>query len=151
QIVETDETAIQDELFRVRRDNGGQKEREREIEQKRLMLVRLRSLFVRSPQQIGGDLEASARAYLDQTHARLDRLIQQLSSRENDLRERIALYEWLAGRLGKNADPPGRSNDNRLIELLVALDLTDGGSRCGPLFVGEFQRATSISQIQDYR
>ena len=51
----------------------------------------------------------------------------------------------------RDPNPGTRANDNRLIELLIALDLTDNGSRVGPMYIGRFQNYTNISQIQEYR
>src|SRR6185503_19184566 len=38
-----------------------------------------------------------------------------------------------------------------LIELLVALDLSDKGVRAGPMYYGRFQLSSNIHQIQDYK
>src|SRR5205823_3564480 len=64
---------------------------------------------------------------------------------------RIDLYKWLASAIGRDKDPGERANNSRLIELMVALDFSDRGVRCGPLYWGRFQSATNISQIQDYK
>src|SRR5947208_3450761 len=73
------------------------------------------------------------------------------SSRRRELQTRIDLYQWLAGAIGGDIDPSERTNNSRLIELLVALDFSDRGSRCGPMYFGRYQSVTSISQIQDYK
>ena len=78
-------------------------------------------------------------------------LLHQCQARQQQLQQRINLYRWLANALHRDPDPDARSNDSRLIELLVALDLSDGSTRCGPLYWGQFQRFSNISNLQDYK
>src|SRR5262249_18066121 len=73
--------------------------------------------------------------------ADVEGLVQSLESRKRDLQTRIELYQWLSSSVGKVARP---------IELLVGLDLSDHGSRVGPMFIGYFQRASTLSLIQQY-
>src|SRR5205085_12113387 len=79
------------------------------------------------------------------------KLIAQLESRQRELNLRTDLYRWLARAVGRDENPAPHATDQRLIELLVGLDFSDRGERAGPMFYGNFQRASSIAQIQDYR
>src|SRR5207247_8180492 len=108
--------------------------------------------FQQHPERLMGELPAQ---FIERTIDRLNLLLGQYEQRRGQLQRRIELYQWLAGRLGKEVDPSDRSNNSRLIEMMVALELSDGGGggagRVGPMYWGQFQRTTSISQIQTYR
>jgi len=145
--IEADAEHVQDDLFRAR-SSADKKEPIPFLEDKLLRLNQTRFAF----QQHSDRLDAAqARYYVDQTIARLTRLLDQYDSRREQLNRRIQLYRWLSGQLGKEADPSDRSNNSRLIEMVIGIDLSDRGDRIGPMYWGHFQRATGISQIQDYR
>src|SRR5205085_2685952 len=109
----------------------------------------LRFRFRRQTAALGDEREA--RAYIGKQIDQLVTLIDQLRARRAQLNQRIDLYHWLARAVGRNDEPDAGATDQRLIELLVGLDLSDHGVRAGPMFWGNFQRASSITQIQDYR
>ena len=111
--------------------------------------------FQRRPAQAATDFDELSRTYVARTIERLssdvDGVVHRLAQRHAELSSRADLYRWLAGALGRNPNPGNRANNSRLIELLVALDLSDGGTRAGPLYWGWFQQTPNVNQIQDYR
>jgi ABC-type lipoprotein release transport system permease subunit len=151
-IIQTDAAIELDQLFRLRRDMGPSQTQEiARLDARQTLLNRLRYTFIQQPRALTGDLAEPAKLYMKRTIDRLDALFKQEEARRGELQKRIDLYQWLAGRLGRETDPGTRANDNRLIELLIALDLTDGGQQVGPMYVGRFYNYTNISQIQEYR
>ena len=58
-------------------------------------------------------------------------------------------YRWLAAITGRSGQPDIRNNNTRVIEMLVALDLSDSGVRFGPMYRGNYREASNISHIQD--
>jgi ABC-type antimicrobial peptide transport system permease subunit len=162
-LIETDLASEQDELFRLRREIAEQGtpptnlQREQDLSRRQVSLNQLRYSFMQRPEALQGELSAQAKLYVQRAIEQLEGaegktgLIAQFAERERELNERVSLYAWLSNRLGKTRSPDDRSNQNRLIELLIALDLTDGGVRCGPMYWGRFLGLSNISQIQDYR
>jgi len=157
-IVESDAADDQDLLFRERMREHPDPQRVRQLEDRQVLLNRLRFIFQERPAELTSrELAPVAKSYVDRAISRLsdegtgDGLAQQYARRRRELERRISLYHWLADALSRNPDPGGRTNGSRLIEVLIALDLADGGVRVGPVFYGTFQRASSISTIQDYR
>ncbi|MBA2706500.1 MAG: hypothetical protein H0U59_01675, partial [Gemmatimonadaceae bacterium] len=131
--------------------------REKQLADRQVLLSQLRYCFMQHPAKLTGELDSPGRQYVGKALIQLSGedktpgLVQQHAWRERELRQRVDLYHWLANRLGKTRDPGDRSNQNRLIELLVALDFSDQGVRCGPMYFGRFASWSNISQIQDYR
>ena len=76
--------------------------------------------------------------------------MQSYAERREQLEDRIDLYHWLANAEGRNPDPQIGSNNEWLIELMVGLDLTDRGFRCGPMHYGNFTHSSTIADIQHY-
>jgi ABC-type lipoprotein release transport system permease subunit len=162
-IIETDTTLEQDQLFRLRtraaEDRTPESDAlERRLDGRQVLLNQLRFSFSRRPGDLTStDLSAEAKEYLQRLVARLgggekhEGLIAQLQQRRAQLQERIDLYQWLAGRVGRNISPIERDNSERPIELLVALDLSDGGIRAGPMFYGQFQRTSNMNDIQRFK
>src|SRR5439155_2215780 len=152
-LVQTDAAIFLDRVFRLRRDktSAAASSDEKQLEQDQFLLDRLRYTFIQRPKDLTGELAGPAQRYIRRTLERIGALQEQHNARRREIQSRIDLYQWLASRLGRNTDPGLRSNDNRLIELLIALDLSDHGVRCGPMYVGNFQNFTNISQLQDYR
>ncbi len=159
-IIESDIAMEQDELFRLRRSSSltrTQKKRQGELATRQVLLNQLRYCFMQQPKDLKDELAIPAKDYVRRAIEQIDGsadkagLLDQWAQRAHELKERVELYHWLANRLGITRSADDRSNDKRLIELLVALDLTGGGSRCGPMFWGRFLSLTNISQIQNYR
>ena len=106
------------------------------------------------PEQTPLEIAAS---YLPRLEARLagsaekEGMLGQLARRRAALQGRVDLYEWLAGRLGRDADPGANDTASRLIEVMVGLDLSDRGVRVGPVFEGMAERTSQIALIQDAR
>jgi ABC-type lipoprotein release transport system permease subunit len=133
------------------------------LEKSQVELNQLRYTIQQRPKELAGATGQLAREYIQRTMARLDGegtpgtagykpgLMQQYAERRQELQNRIDLYRWMADRLHRDPDPDKGTNNNRLIEVLVALDLSDHGARFGPMHQGQFQRTSNISQIQDYR
>ncbi len=99
----------------------------------------------------GPGLLTVARDYLRSAMENMRTLQAQYAERHALLQQRIDVYRWLAGALHRPLDPDKHSNDSRLIELMVGLDLSDGQARCGPAYWGRFQQTSALSTIQDYR
>ncbi|MDB5324805.1 MAG: putative rane protein [Phycisphaerales bacterium] len=159
-LIETDVSLEQDELFRLRvlpieQQVGPAKDRMAVLETRQVRLNQIKYAFQAMPQTLGqyGD---DAKAYLQRALERLSGkdggvgLSQQLAARKAELNRRIELYEWLATRVGRGKDPSQRNNDDRLLEMMVGLDITDGGVRAGPIFWGRLFNVQS-NQVQEYR
>src|SRR5690606_32614278 len=78
-------------------------------------------------------------------------LITQYKERQRQLDERISLYRWIAENLKRPTNPRERDTDYRLIEVMVGLDLSDAGVRCGPMYHGQAMWVSSVGLIQNYR
>lgn len=156
-LIETDAVLDQDQLFRLRIQSDGQKTLEDRLRQellgsRQILLNQLRRAFLNRPGSlVSTALHEQAVQYVHRTMQRLQTLIAQRSSRQSELRSRQELYRWLAGRVGRNAHPERDATNERSIELVVALDLSDRGVRCGPMFFGQFHRMQQVVDIQDYQ
>jgi len=151
-IVETDLASELDELFRLRAQSTIDANQVKRLEDRQILLNRLKYGFQQNPSGLSDPILApSAREYMARTNALLSSLARQFDVRKGELNLRIDLYQWLAGAVGRNPDPGKKQTDSRLIDLIVGLDLSDRGSRVGPMYFGYFQRASSMGQIQDFR
>ncbi len=160
-LIETDMALEQDELFHLRISQGSQlsqsqQQRRTLLEQRQIDLSRLKFAFQSESHRLSEDTADQAEAqqahdYVQRTIARLQEQNQFYLDRQQVLRTRIELFQWLADRLGMDGDPDDRSNDKRLIECVVGLDLSDRGVRLGPLSFGMYQRASNITSLQNYR
>ncbi|WP_428938316.1 FtsX-like permease family protein [Fontivita pretiosa] len=167
-IIETDSALEQDVLFRLRMKSPEQRDPDADAQEKRLtdrqvLLSRIKYAFSQRPADLAQpEMIDHARQYVARTIQRLgggadDRgghvsgLVEQYDDRAAQLRRRIELYEWLTSCVGRNPNPSERENNQRPIELLVGLDLSDNGVRAGPVFFGQYQRTSNITDIQDYR
>jgi hypothetical protein len=156
QIIDLDIAQDQDRLFRLRaipleQQSPSQKQDETTLDQHQLSLQQLKFSFHQNPAALAADQQAAE--YVRRTIERLggqpsvEGLIQQYRARSDLLQSRIDLYRWLADAEGRPDDPaPGRTN-NRLVELMIGLDLSDHGERAGPMYFGYFQRASGIAPL----
>lgn len=159
-LIETDVSLEQDELFRLRvlpidQQTGPAKERMAYLEARQIKLNQIKYAYQAQPQtlgQYGDDATHYLTAALERMGGKPGKagLSQQFTNRKAELNRRIELYEWLADRIGRNKNPSLRNNDDRLLELMVGLDLTDGGVRAGPIFWGRVFGVQS-NQVQEYR
>jgi len=167
-MVETDQADCQDELLRLRTGRSSLTgaaalQVTQALELKQQVLSHLRFLLQKKPASLRDadrDMDL-AKKYVAQAIERLSPanqaddqhrgLVQDYHVRTALLQRRIDLHMWLAKQLGLPADPDTRNNSGRLIELLIALDLSDRGVRVAPLTLGSFQRVGQIGQIQDYK
>jgi hypothetical protein len=162
-LIETDASLQQEALFRyrlMRREEMAPELRERvaDMEDNQVRLGAIRAAFEQRPTELTSstDNRNLAQYYLERAMARLagDKnalgLRQNYAARRAQLQDRVDLYEWLAGRVNRDRNPGTRANNSRLIEALIALDLSDGGVRVGPMFFGYGQRSSNISQIQEF-
>jgi ABC-type lipoprotein release transport system permease subunit len=155
--IDFDLVTTQDQLFRLRSQPAQTPEDAQTIQtlvERQIALNRLKAGFQSQPSLLATpDVIDTARDFLTRAIARLggqadhQGLLQQYQSRESELTQRIDLYHWLADAEGRARDPDIHETGSRLIELLVGLDLSDHGSRAGPLFFGYFQRATGIGNF----
>ncbi|MBC8106995.1 MAG: hypothetical protein H7Z14_10435, partial [Anaerolineae bacterium] len=151
--IELELKLAQDELFRQRA--GGPADDspapQSELESRQATLHRLKAAFQNRPADLAKIENAlAAREIIDRTIARMDELLQQHAGRKGVLDRRVELYQWLARAIGRNPEPADSDSTSRLIELVVGIDLSDRGTRIGPLTEGNFQRTTSIGDVQDY-
>ncbi len=163
-LIETDMALEQDHLFRLRvmsedRLTPEQREQRQRLEDNQVRLSRLKYAFQTKPERLAGptsadadeDMRPLAAEYVRRTIERLEEQREHYRQREMILLERMDLFRWLAGHLGMDPDPDDRSNDKRLIECVVSLDLSDRGVRMGPMSYGMFQRTSNITSLQNYR
>lgn len=156
-LVEADITEVQDELFRLRRARETDLTpelitRRDELDRQSIRLNKLRHGFQARPAQLAeADSAAEASAILRRAEDRLARLVERDRADEALLNRRIELYQWLAKAVGREADPDERDTGQRLIDLIVGLDISDRGGRVGPAFYGTFQRSNALTNVQDYR
>ncbi len=150
QIVDLDVAQAQDRLFRTRaaeRLSDANRKIVADLENRQAALERVKFAFQQQPALLD---RSDADEFLQRTIARLTDLLRQYADRSAELQQRAHLYHWLADAVGQPRDPLPKRIDARLIELLVGLDLSDGGDFVGPMFFGTFQRAGSFPQIQLY-
>lgn len=162
-LIEVDTTIHQEELFRYRLLTDDQrsadvKARITDLESRSVRMSGVRAAFEHRPAElVRPDNRDLTDYYLNKTMARLAGdsnaagLTQNYAARRATLQRRMDLYTWLAAKLGRPSDPSIKANNSRLIEALIAIDLSDAGVRVGPMFYGIAQRASNISQIQEFR
>ncbi|MGC4032054.1 MAG: hypothetical protein QM754_10035 [Tepidisphaeraceae bacterium] len=158
-LIETDVALEQDELFRLRvlppeQLNDEQKKRIDYLEARQIKLNQIKYAFTAQPKdlkQYGDEPKLFLQRAIDRLGGgQREGLSQQLAARKAELSRRIDLYHWLATKIGRGTDPSPRDNDDRLIELMLGLDLSDAGVRVGPIFWGKLF-GTQSNQIQEYR
>ncbi len=169
-IIETDVALEQDDLFRLRvlpveQVGKEQEDQMKALEERQLRLGQLKYRFASKPKELAQSID-EAKRYLDRLLLRLgdvegvEGLRQQWQRRKDAMQARIDLYKWLADRVNagtpdqqtaRSDDPNPRYNNDRLIEVMVGLDLSDLGSRCGPMYWGRWAWTSSITQIQTHR
>ncbi|HSV15070.1 MAG TPA: ABC transporter permease, partial [Tepidisphaeraceae bacterium] len=150
EMIDTDLADAQDQLFRLRSlrpaDQTADTRRDlASLDDRQAALNRLKLAVAQHPAELMDANQSAATDVMKRVAARLQGLLLSDQSRKDDLQKRIALHDWLA-----DAETGHRDATHRLIELLVGLDLSDHGSRAGPMFLGYFQRASSLPQVQLY-
>ncbi len=155
---------VQDRLFEVRGQKANEvseasrKERA-DLEARQAMLSRLDFAFRQNPADLASpELATEAKLVCQQAVEALagseekqsEGLIQNIRQRHELLQDRVDLYHWLANAEGRNPDPEIGANDEWLIELMVGLDLTDRGYRCGPMNFGKFAHSSTVADIEHY-
>jgi ABC-type antimicrobial peptide transport system permease subunit len=167
EILDADRMELQDRLFQRRSEKAPGADETADIpklEDEQQRLNRLHGMFRDNPGALSDPAYLPpAREYVHRTIARLggrvvlagaaeaaptpsvsnlpgSGLIEELSERQVELARRVELYHWLAKAEGRDSD--GKQGGN-LIDLLVALDLSDRGQRAGPMSFGYFQRAAN--------
>lgn len=178
-IIETDQSLVQDRLFRLRlmeSPTEASRAELAELEKRQVVLSELRQCFQKRPGELTGKLSEPASEYITRAIWRLagtpgkvelpstntvagrltepvptDGLVRQLANRQAQLEQRVALYGWLATNVGTEPNPTGRANNSRAVEMQIALDITGDGVRAGPVFQGAFQDVSNATQVLDYR
>jgi hypothetical protein len=74
-------------------------------------------------------------------------LISQYDARLAELWRRQTLYQWLAKLTGRDANPGVNSTNQRLLDTVIAIDLSDRGVRAGIGYWGQFLRSSNKSAI----
>ena len=153
-LVDTDLALEQDELFRVRSANDSSESNRRrvvELENRQVSLNQLSFVLQQQPSQLAqAQFSHDARDAANRVIATLNALSADLESRRAVLNRRIDLYHWLAAATHRNPEPEKGASNERLIELLVNLDLSDQAGASGRCFM-EMSQASGIAQVQDYR
>lgn len=156
-LVEADATEAQDELFRLRRARAEDLtpdllQRRDDLDRRLVRLNKLRYAYQSRPAQFADSpFAADAREVLARGQERLARQVERNRLRQQELEQRIALYEWLAGAVGRDANPSERDTGSRLIEVMIGLDVSDRGTRVGPMFYGTYLRSNALMNVQEYR
>lgn len=163
-IIETRAAADQDELFRLRmlpkaELNDSTREQIRTREDRVATLSQLRYAFASQPAElVTVPFRDMAQDYLAQTIDRLNGshqgkagLIQDAQRRIERLHTRVELYRWMAAATGRNPNPDERTNNSRVLGMMIAVDLSDGGVRFGPMYWGWHQQNSNISSLLNYR
>lgn len=162
-IVETDSVVDQDRLFRIRILAASQRTAEDDAELARLeerqnMLNQVRYALTRKLSELTAqDLQGAGRDYIVRAIGRVggdatrEGLLQQYQKRRQVLENRVTLYRWMAKATGRSPEPETRDNNSRVLEMLIALDLSDSGVRFGPMYRGEFRQTSNIGHLQNYR
>jgi hypothetical protein len=159
QIIDLDIAQDQDRLFRLRgvpldQQSAAQKQERATLEEQQLSLQQLKFTFRQDPESLTHDPRAAE--YLRRAIERLGGeagvvgLLERYRARSDELQNRIDLYHWLADSEGRQSEPAAGQTSNRLIELMIGLDLSDHGSQAGPMYFGYFQRASGIAPLQLY-
>lgn len=167
QVIEVDISLDQDQLFRLRLRSPDEitdemRARIAELENQQILLNQLRFAFQKKPQELArGEFGDLPREYLRRTMVRLaggevsgvrqPGLRSQLAERDAELKRRIELYTWLGKRLDRRLDLRERDSGDRIIDVVIGIDLSDRGVRVGPMFFGQFLRISSLQLIQTYR
>ncbi|HRK29487.1 MAG TPA: hypothetical protein PLD59_00300 [Tepidisphaeraceae bacterium] len=155
--LETRATDVQDELFRIRRAPVAEQTpslgaRRQELERQMIQFTAVRMAMQTQPARLREAAFAElAEAVARQNATALGDLDQSLNRRKQELTLRMELYTWLAKATGRNPSPAERDVSQRLIELHLGLDLSDGGQRAGPMFLGQAYRTNASVNLQDYR
>jgi ABC-type antimicrobial peptide transport system permease subunit len=172
-LIETDISEVQDRLYRLRAEQsrssddavkaeiGSLEKKQRQLSELRFVLQR-RPESLREPDPNGADQFSTAKGYVERELVCLkgvgrpgaenyvDGLLEQQEERKKEIETRIRLYHWLSGELGLPLDPPEGADNTRLIDLLVAIDLSDQGVRVGPVTDGQFEKKKESRVVQNY-
>ncbi len=165
-VAETEAADVQSRLFRLRiRDpetlDAAEREEKAALLRRTVELGSIRNLLRGEPAALADDEQAhaDARAFAARLNELLvgsaasPGLIQQNKDYVAALEERAELYEWLAGAVGTTPTPDARSSQGRALDLIVGLDLSDGGHSLGPIAWGGFTSSTSnglIGRLRDW-
>jgi hypothetical protein len=161
-LIETDIALEQDVLFKLRLKPADQMTRtDRDklaaLDARQADLARLRGDYINDPKLLDAEGKRDmARDYANRALIRLvggpdsTGLLADQDKRLASLKARVSLYEWLADRLKRDRDPNERNTENRLIEVQIGIDLSDGGVRVCPLFQGAFGAASARREMQSY-
>jgi ABC-type lipoprotein release transport system permease subunit len=161
-IVQTRAMFVQDRLFEVRDTKAqtpDQKQERADLENRQAMLSRLEFSFKEKPADLTSpELATEAGSVCRQCIETLGGssehpdagIVQDSIQRRERLEDRVDLYHWLANAEGRNPDPELGSNNQWLIELMVGLDLTDRGYRCGPINFGSFAHSSTVADVQPF-
>ena len=162
-LVETDLSIQQDKLFRLRvlpadQLNDATRAQQKAYEGNQITLAGVRSSLQTDPRGLERPERKTLAAYyatlalerLGGSTAEPVGLIAQRQQRRDALRTRGDLYAWLADRTGRPKAPAERDTSGRLLEVTIGLDLSDRGSRVGPVFMGGLIKYSSKINIQPY-
>lgn len=162
-LVETDLSIQQDKLFRLRvlpadATTDATRAQQKAYEENQITLAGVRSSLQTDPRGLERPERKTLAAYyatlalerLQGSKTEPVGLIDQRAARREVLKTRGDLYAWLADRTGRPAAPAERDTSGRLLEVTIGLDLSDRGSRVGPVFVGGLIKYSSKINIQPY-
>ena len=161
-VAEAESSDVQGELFRLRlrdkREMGPEDAAAEQALQDRLVeLGAVRNAMQDDPASLAGD-PAQLRLAGDYIRTLRERLAGPNGGLVADdeaylqrLADRAELYTWLANLTGRPVDAPTRASDDRPIDLIVGLDLSDGGATLGPVNYGAWVGANNNALVQPLR
>lgn len=169
-MIETDLSIQQDRLFRIRvmppnLVTDALRERQKFYEENQIKLSSVRAALQTDTKLLSQPARKDLASYYAQKALEriagtpeLPGLILQHNKRKAELQARIDTALWLAERTGrwpKDAkgnfiEPRESDTSTRLMDVVIGLDLSDGGSTVGPMFQGAYLRHSSKQYIVNY-
>ncbi len=168
-MVETDLAIQQDRLFRLRilpaeSVTDDLRKQQKFYEDNQITLSGVRGALQTNPKELEQPSRRTMAVYYGQRaldriagSTELPGLIEQYTKRRQELQARIDLALWLADRTGrwkdkdgKFAEPTESDTSTRLMDVMIGLDLSDGGTRVGPMFQGAYLRHSAKQHIATY-
>lgn len=164
-LVKTIETQLainQDELFSLRMTSGERpaenvEARIAQVVERQADLTAARYGLTREPRELeNAKVRETALEFIQRTLTKISQsdgrgLLEANAARLASLEHRIALYEWMARATGRPLNPGTRTNNSRVLGMLIAVDLSDAGVRFGPMYWGWHQASSTISHVLDVR
>ncbi len=164
ELVETARSLDQEVLFRLRRFDNSRLTPEEiqlkaDLEQRQVELNAVRNAFRHEPEALDApEVLADTAAFIEELVHKLAGggaygrgMLADIDERRAMLEQRIATYAWFAQETGYGAEADPTARQQRLIELMISLDLSDRGLRLGPVDKGEFDNSGTQNMVGSFR